>query len=274
MAEIVSPDVLNNMGDLSGLLAERGYTTATVAMDGETVVRNPYGTESSFPADGTQYVTHGAQPEQQPGVVPPPQAPAQPVQQPQQPQVSLQQYQAAMSYAARMQQAAQEAARLKLEAEDEAWLAGIAHLPQLEQDREILIRHNQRLQEANNHLYETDQQRREREEEEEQLEAKEIVAWTLATQHGLPWGNEGVRTALMSAPDRQTMDAMINGLRALTPAQQAQVAAPQTRAQVAGQQFVAAPARGGGGRQAPAVRPGSGDIAGLLKSRPYQAVSQ
>lgn len=275
MAEIVSPDILANMGDLSALIETRGYTVATVPMSGgpgnERVERNPYGPESEYPAGQFAPVTHGVVPQGQPGVVPQ-QAPAvQPVPQRQQPQISLQQYQAAIDYARRMEQVAQQTAEAQLRAEDEAFLASIEHLPTIEQEREIAVRYAQQLEQANQHLYESEQQRREREEAEEQEDAKETVAWHIATQNGLPWGNAGIRDALLNAPDRPTMDRIAAGLRAMTPQQQQQQI-QQTPAQIAGQ-MVAAPARGGGAR-APHVRKGSGDIGGLLKARSYLAVAE
>lgn len=273
MAEIVSPDILANMGDLSGLLNTRGYTTATVPMSGtpgnERVERNPYGPETEYPGVAYNQETGGVVPQGQPGFVPQPVPPQQPVQQRPQPQISQQQYQAAIDYAHRMEQVAQQTAEEKLRSEDEMFLAGIDHLPILEQEREIAIRYAQQLERANQHLYETEQQRRAREEQEDQEDSKETVAWHLATQAGLPWANPGVRNALLNSPDRPTMDSIVAGLQAMIPRSQPQpMQYQQTPAQVAGQ-MVAAPARGGGGRTAPGPRRGSGDIEGLIKSRPY-----
>jgi hypothetical protein len=190
--------------------------------------------------------------------------------------VPQEQYEAAMAYAARMQQAAEEKTREKLEAEDEAFLADIQQRfpgDQVAQDREILIRYNQQLQQANESMYETFQERIERQEAREQLEAKYEVAEVLAKEAGLAWHLPVIQESLMDAPDRATMDRRIAGFQALTPRQQQQLQAqPQTPAQVAGQQLVAAPGRGSNGRAAPAVKPGSGDVMGLLKTRGYQIV--
>ena len=290
--QVISDDVLNNMGSLESLLSERGYTTATVPMNGETVVRNEFGPGADpVPAAGL-YAPPGVVPTIPAGVVPgtsPAPQPAngqQPVQpyllqgqvqpRPQRPAdvVSREQYEAAMTYAARMQQAAEATARAKLEAEDEAFLADVKiRFPgdEVAQDREILIRYNQQLQEANQAManrYQSDAAQREA---REQLESKYEVAEVLATKAGIPWELPGVQAALMNAPTRQQMDVIIDGLRAMTPRQQQQL--QQTPAQVAGQ-IVAAPARGGGGRAAPAVKPHSGDIMGLLKNRSYQLVAE
>ena len=273
----VDETILNSMGSLDGLLSERGYTTATVPMQGESVVRNEFGTGPVTAPGPADYATHGVVPQPASGVETPNGLPAQPAsvpQQPAQPQVSVEQYHAAMAYAARMQAAAQEAAREKLEAEDRLFLQSIADLSEMEQNAAILYRHNQQLQAANQGLSETLQQQQQREEEEEQAEAKHGVAMVLAFRNGLPWENPGVQAALLAAPDRATMDQIVTGLKAALPQPAAQYG-QQNPAQIAAQQIVGAPARGSNGA-APASgpKPGSGDIAGLLKSRPYQVGSQ
>lgn len=268
---VVDEEILNNMGSLEGLLSERGYTTATVPMQGETVVRNEFGPGAPPVSAQDPYAAPGASPQDVSGVVPQPVPAAQPVQQyvqPQQPQISVEQYQAAMAYAQRMEQAAQESARNLQEAEDLRFLASIEHLPQVEQDREILIRYNKQLEAAYQGVTTERQTELETREEQEQLDAKEQVAWTLAMRNRLPWENEGVRAAILAAPDRRTMDSIVAGLaQYATPARNG---AAQTPAQIAGQ-VVAAPARGSNSGTRPnAVKPGSGDLAGYLKSKPYQ----
>jgi hypothetical protein len=47
-----------------------------------------------------------------------------------------------------------------------------------------------------------------------------------------------------------------------------------TPAQIAAQQVVAAPARGGNGAPRQGIKPHSGDIAGLIKAKTYQAINQ
>jgi len=268
---VVSDEILNNMGSLEGLLSERGYTTATVPMRGETVVRNEFGPGAQpVPVEGL-YAPPGVVPQSGTGVVPQTAVPAQPVQpvvqpqpQPQQPQISVEQYQAAMAYAQRMQEAAEQAAREKQEQEDLRFLDSISHLPQVEQDREILIRYNKQLEAAYKAQQDEVTTDRERQEEEEQLAAKEQVAWTLAMRNRLPWENEGVRNALMAAPDRRTMDSIVAGLAAYATPR----AVAQTPAQVAAG-VVAAPARGANAGRVPAPKQGSGDLSTYLKSKPY-----
>ena len=272
----VTPDILSNMGSLDKLLTERGYTTATVPMEGERVVRNPVAAGDADVRDPEVYAVDGVFPQQQvPGVTPQPQAPVQPVQVPQ-PQISQEQYQAAMAYATRMQQQAQAQAERNQEIEDQRFLDSIAHLPQVEQDREILIRYNQQLEQALTtergqrvHLQET-------QEEAEQREAKADVAWTVAMQHRLHWENPAVQDLMMAAEDKTSMLRIAGYLATLTPRQQMQVAQQtqtqaQTPAQVAAQ-VRAAPGRGSGGTRQ-SVKPHSGDIAGYLKAKPYQLVN-
>jgi hypothetical protein len=246
----ISDEVLNNMGSLESLISERGYTTGVVSMNGETIVRNEFDpTAPPIPAQNPYAIPGGAPQQYGEGVVPQPVLPAQPAPQPrpvapQVPQVSEEQYQAAMAYANRMREAAEQAAVQRQEAEDRLWLESIAHLPQVEQDREILLRYNQQLETVLTQSQQSEQARAQAEEADEQENAKEIVAWTLATRHGLPWGNDGVRNALLSAPDRRTMDTIVAGLKTLTPAQQVratQALAPQqqlTPAQVAANQVI------------------------------------
>jgi hypothetical protein len=292
MAEhVVSDDILNNMGSLEGLLSERGYTTATVPMQGETIVRNEFGPGAApVPAEGF-YAPPGVVPQGAPGVVPgasyqPQPAPAvqpyllqqQPVvrQQPAQNQISREQYDAALAYAGRMQQAAEEKTREKLEAEDKAFMLDLDQRfgdDQVAKDREVLIRYTQQLQSANESMYETMQERAERQEAQEQLTSKYEVAEILATGAGIPWELPGIQQALMNAPTMESMESIVAGLSAMTPRQQQSLPAQPTPAQLAGQ-IVAAPGRGSSGRAAPAVKPGSGDILGLLKTRGYALVAE
>ena len=287
----VTPDILSNMGSLEKLLSERGFTTATVPVQGDPgsdqvrVVRNEVGAGEVDVRDPELYATPGVvQQQPQPGVAPQQVVPDQPggqpsalqQQQPAQQQVSVQQYQAAMAYAARMQAQAEAAAQAAQEAEDDKFLADIAHLPQAEQDREILIRYNRQLEERLEQTEGRAQQIQETVQQREQREAKEDVAWQLAMVNGLHWENPAVQKWLMSANTRQEMDETVAYLRSLTPAQQAQVARTQpvqTPTQVAGQ-IVAARGRGNTTRQAPGVRKHSGDLAGYLKGRGYQVVHQ
>jgi len=269
----IDETILNNMGSLEGLLSEREYSTAVVPMQGETVVRNEFGTGPVTAPGPGDYAANGVVPQGGNGVVPQqPYLPAQPSPQPAQPpQVSVQQYHAAMAYASQMQAAAQEAARQRLELEDQLFLARIADLDESEQNAAILYRHNQQLQAANRGLSETLQERQAREEEEEQEEAKVGVAMVLALRNGLPWENQGVKNALLAAPDRQTMDSIIEGLKQVVPRPQY---LGQTPAQVAAGQIAAAPGRGNAGvGQQQGPKPGSGDIAGYLKSKSYQVGS-
>lgn len=263
MVQQVDETILNNMGSLDGLLSERGYATATVAMNGEAVVRNDVGTGPVTQPSPGEYAAPGVVPQDGQGVAPQPVLPAQPVQ----PTVSVNEYHAAMAYAARMQAAAQEATREKIAADDKLFLQSIQDLSELEQNAAILYRHNQQLQAANQGLSQTLTQRQQQEDEAEQEEAKHGVAMVLAMRNGLPWENPGVQAALLSAPDRQTMDQIVSGLRQALP--QAQVGQQQTPAQVAAGQIVGAPARGNNGAAPAGPKPGSGDISGLLKSRPY-----
>ena len=276
MAEhVVNDEILNNMGSLEGYLKERAYTVATVPMQGETIVRNEFGPDANPIASDPFNAVPGVAPQGGMGVVPQTAPPAQPVQQPvvrqsvapQQPQISMEQYQAALAYAQQQRQAAEEAETARREAEDQRFLDSINHLPQVQQDREILIRYNKQLEEAFLAQQRREQQTVEQREEEEQLEAKHQVAWTLAMKNRLPWENPGVQAALMAAPDRRTMDSIVSGLASYQPI----VQATQTPAQVAAQ-VVAAPGRGGGGRSQSAVKPHSGDIEGYLKSKPYMIV--
>ena len=176
----VSDEVLNNMGSLEGLIAERGYTTGIVSMQGETVVRNefdptapaisaqnPYAAAGAVSnAYGVSPFPHGGVP-QVPGqgVVPQPVvAPAQPVQpyvapQPAAPQISSEQYQAAMAYAARMRDEAESLALAKQEAEDQLFLESIAHLPQDAQDAQVALRYAQQLESVLTQNEETERER-------------------------------------------------------------------------------------------------------------------
>lgn len=286
MSETVTPDILSNMGSLDKLLTERGYTTATVPMQGDgenaVVVRNPISAGEADLRDPEVYAAGGVAQQPQQGVTPQAAAPAQPVQ-PQQPQVSHEQYQAAMAYAARMQAQSEQAAIREQESQDQLFLDSISHLPQVEQDREILIRYNrqleQRLQGADNQV----QTLRETVHEREQRVAKEDVAWSLAMENGLHWENDAVKDLLLRAEDGNQMRQIAAYLSTMTPRQQQQVAQqaapvqqPQqlTPTQVAAQQMVAAPAQGTATRRAPQVRQHSGDIAGYLKAKPYQLVGQ
>src|SRR5688500_6721965 len=121
----VSEEVLNNMGSLEGLIAERGYTTGVVRMQGETILRTEFDPSAPAISDQDPYAVREVVPAQSsPGVVPGTASPAQPVQQPvaqpqqAQPQISKEQYQAAMAYANRMREQAEQAAIDKQEAED------------------------------------------------------------------------------------------------------------------------------------------------------------
>jgi hypothetical protein len=262
MAETVSQDILDNMGDLSTYIGGREYSTAVVAMNGETVVSNPYGTVSETLAPAGPHAAPGAFPQQQQGVVPQPVAPVQPSLPPvPQRTISDQQYQAAMAYAQRMEQAALQAAADRREAEDQAFLNSIAHLPKVEQDREVLIRYNQQLEQAYRGLNETVAQREAREEAEEQEQAKAFIGMRLAINAGLPWGDPDIQATIMSAEDRPKMERIVNVL--------ARGGGRQTSGQIAGQLMAAPPTGNRAPRGQGGPREGSGDIAGLIKSRAY-----
>ena len=166
-----------------------------------------------------------------------------------------------MAYAQPMEQAALQAAADRREAEDQAFLNSIAHLPKVEQDREVLIRYNQQLEQAYRGMQETVQQREAREEAEEQEQAKAFIGMRLALRAALPWGDPDIQATIMSAEDRPRMERIVATL--------ARGGGAPTSAQVAGQLLAAPPTgtrapRGNGG-----PREGTGDIGRLIKSRAY-----
>lgn len=266
MSENISQEQLDNMGSLEGYLSERPYQMGTVLMtDDDRIVRDegqyaPEGAPSQPP-----YAAPGVAPASQQRVVPPQTAPAQPVQS----GISQAQYQAAMAYAHRAEQAAQQLARENIEIEEQAFLAQISHMSEEDQDVLITRRHNQQLMAANQAMAEAIAREDAQSDASEEQENKAKVAMILSLRAGLPWDQADVRKRVLRADSIEEMSDEIRFLGQMYPQQQRAQQQQQTQAQVAAGAYAAAPGRGSA-PAARAIKPGSGDMSGYLKSKPYQ----
>lgn len=250
--------IAQNLGSLEGYLGQRQYATALVPMNADNTVgrydpqtmayaqggQTPYAVQGVGAAPG--YLPYQTQPQVQPGIDP-------------------DQFAALQEYALRLEQSNLAAAQQAIQAEEYAFRAAIADLP--EEDQVIAWQQRQidQLAQANGALSQRLQITEEMAEEEEQEYYKDVVASELCRRAGINYANPQVEAAFMAAQTMPEMHNLVNLLTANRPRpvqqalpQQAMQQRPPGWAAAAG---TAVPAG------AQAVRPGSGDLAGYLRAK-------
>lgn len=241
---------LHNLGSLEGYLGNQQYTTAQIPMQGENVVRDERGF-GPVTAPGPQ--------DYAPQVAP-------------QPGVSQDQFDAIVEYAQRMEQTATIAAQQAIAQEEARFLAQLDYAVEMGQitdaqrDVQIVLRHNQQLEQSNQTMAQRLQAEADMQEEQEQMDAKVRISYREAMNHGVNWFNNDVRRAILEAQDLEDMRAKLRVLQmypgaVLTPTQ-----AQQSQAQVAAGAFAAANGRGNGAPPAQ-VQKRSGDLGKYIQSK-------
>lgn len=273
--EQISQSILNNMGDLSGVISRTQYQQGSPNNLNEGVnltgVNDP-----SAPADIqalAQNVVNpalagsstGVTPGQVPAFVPQSFSgvPAQPQSQGQQPVVSDQER-------SRLEQLAYDASMARIEAEEEKFKAEIAGLHPEEKERRILERELGQTKEVNNWLNQRlsgVQRQMTQAEMQQQQRAKNYWVFHVAHQRGLPVENEAIRNALAGANDPQHMYRIADQLSGMINTSARATVQNQVNSGI----FAA-----GGGTTTPAspaaVKQRSGDISGLISSRGQVAI--
>lgn len=176
--------------------------------------------------------------------------------------------QAAAAEIRRLQDIAFRTAQDKLQAEDRAFLAEIADLPEVEQRLAKAERLVDQTTQVNQWLNQERMTARQRQESAQADLARRQFGFIVAHEAGLPFQNEAVRTALLGARDKAHMKQIAQELVAAMNGGQAAQVKQQHNAGVfaaGGQVSQTPPAK------APAQR--SGDLDGLVASRNYQIVN-
>jgi hypothetical protein len=243
---------IQNLGSLEGYLGNQQYTTAQVPMQGEQVVRDERLGPVTAPGP-YDYAPQGVAPQPQPGV-------------------SQAQFDAVVEYAQRMEQTATIAAQQAIMQEEQRFLAQLDYYVEMGQmtdaqrDVQIVLRHNQQLEQSNQTMSQRIQAEADAVEEREQMDAKVRVSYREAMDHGINWFNNDVRATILQAEDLEDMRAKLRVLQmypgaVLTPNQ-----AQQSQAQVAAGAFAAANGRGNGSPPAQ-VQKKSGELGKYIQSK-------
>jgi hypothetical protein len=243
--------VIQNLGSLEGYLGNQQYTTAQIPMQGENVVRDERGL-GPVTAPGPQ--DYAPQRVAQPGV-------------------SQDQFDAIVEYAQRMEQTATIAAQQAIAQEEARFLAQLDYyvemgqMTEAQRDVQIVLRHNQQLEQSNQTMAQRIQAEADALEEREQMDAKVRVSYREAMNHGINWFNNDVRATILQAVDLEDMRAKLRVLQmypgaVLTPNQAQQ----PSQAQVAAGAFAAASGRGNGSPPA-LVQKRSGDLGKYIQSK-------
>lgn len=158
------------------------------------------------------------------------------------------------------------AAQSRIDAEERAFQAEIATLPDDDKERRVLERELEQAHQVNGWLNQNQQSIG----QAQQQQAKNMWGFVIATQSGLPYNNPAIKTAMLAANDENEMRNIAQGLVNLITGSQSQQATQQLQSGV----FAAGGATGGGGmNQSLQQYEGSGDLSGLLSSRNYQGAN-
>lgn len=246
---------------LSGLIENTGYQPASADLvpDGVNLdmtgpdaggSRNPGLQAGNAIAPGTQPVDQQVA---QPPVFPMAQQPATPQADPR---------------LAHFEQVAFEAAQKRIEAEEELFRVKIADLSETEQRAAIAERERDQTKEVNLWLNQERQKEQQAIRQQQAEASKRSWAFIFATQAGLPFDNDAVKTALLGAKNRQEMKTIAQQMAALTNGGQGR----QAQQQLADGTFAAGGNNGGAAPPARA-KPYSGDLDTYIGSRGYQTVN-
>lgn len=267
--ENVDSVILEKMGNgLQSLITKTEYQPAsTDAVQGVNL--NFQGEPGAIPGgqianvSGQQVVV-----QPQPGVTP-----SYPVQNQPDPQVIVQQANQAVDH---FRNLAFEATSQRIQAEEAKFEAEIAHLEPEQQEVARIKRELEQTRQVNAYTL----QQREREqnasrqhaletEARQQMVAKNQHGVYVANQYGLPYSEEWVRNALLSAKDPVHMANIAGGIVQALRQQQATNVANQVNRGV-----FAAGGNTGNAAVGPQPREGSGDLTDLISSRGYITVAQ
>lgn len=168
----------------------------------------------------------------------------------------------------RLQEVAFRSAQAKIDAEERAFRAEIADLPEHEQELEITKRQLGQTTQVNQWLNQERLTARQQAQAQQEDLARRQYGFLVAHEAGLPFTNEGVRQALLSARDKnhmreiaQQLVGAMNGGQALQVQQQVN------------QHVFAAGGNTGAAAPGPRAVPYSGDLDSLVASRNYQMVN-
>jgi len=253
-------DMVTKMGDgnLSALIQQTPYANGSEAQLNEgaaLAMANDPGPGGIALQAGNVY--QPGQVQQAPGV-----APSQPVQQ------APDQSAAMRAEMQRLQQVAFESARAKIEAEERAFQAEIADLPEHEQRIALAERQLEQTTQVNQWLNQERLSQRQQAQAQQEDLARRQFGFIVAHEAGLPFNNEAVRTALLSARNGDHMRQIARELVTAMNGGHVQ----QVRQQANQGVFAAG---GNNGASAPAQGPKqySGDLDGLVAARNYQTVN-
>lgn len=253
-------DMVSKMGDgdLSNLIQQTPYGGGSESQLNEgasLAIANDPGPGGIAIQGGN--VLQPGQVQQAPGV-----APSQPVQQGPDPSAAMR---AEMQ---RLQQVAFESARAKIDADERAFRAEIADLPEHEQRIALAERQLEQTTQVNQWLNQERLTARQQAERQQEDLARRQYGFMVAHEAGLPFTNEAVRTALLAARDKNHMRQIAQELVGAMNGGHAQ----QVRQQANQGVFAAG---GNNGAVAPAQGPKqySGDLDGLVAARNYQMVN-
>jgi hypothetical protein len=267
----VDAGILANINDsgLQGLIENTGYQNVSSSQ------QLPEGVNLSFAGEQTPVGVIPGQPGNtgQPGMVQQQPALTQPVTAPRIVETRPDPRQAAEVQ--RLQQVAFEAAQARIDAEERAFAAEIRDLPDHEQQLAITERELNQTKQVNQWLNQKRQQERQAQmtqaqqlEAQQQDAAKRQWGFIYATQAGLPFNNEAIRSAILAARDQAHMQTIVRDLAGIVSGSRGQ----QAQQQLQGGVF-AAGGNNGAAATGPRPVPRSGDLDTLIQSRNYQTVN-
>lgn len=267
----VDAQILSTMnGDgLQGLIENTGYQGVS------STQQLPEGVNLSFAGEQTPIGQIPGQPGNtiQPGAVQQQQVVTQPAVTP---QIPVQQPDnRANAEVQRLQRVAFEAAQARIDAEERAFAAEIRDLPEHEQLLAIAERERDQTKAVNGWLNQQRQAERQRQmtqaqqlEAQQQDSAKRQWGFIYATQAGLPFNNEAIRSAILAARDQAHMQQIVQELAGIVSGSRGNQAQQQLQ-----QGVFAAGGNNGAAATGPRPVPRSGDLDTLIASRGYQTVN-
>lgn len=170
----------------------------------------------------------------------------------------------------RFRQIALQATQQRIQADEARFQTEIQHLPDHERERRVLERELEQAQSVNGWLNSTLEQGQQAQYQQQQATAKNMWGFIYANQHGLPYQNPAIKSALMAAESQEHMQQIAQGLVQLVTGGQSQQAVQQLQSGVFAAGGVSP---SGGGSQSLRQFEGSGNLKGLISSRGYTGVN-
>lgn len=169
----------------------------------------------------------------------------------------------------RLRQIALQATQARVAADEAAFQAEIANLPEEERVLREAVRERDQAMQVNGWLNGRIQSIEQAQYQQQQQASKNAWGFIIATRSGLPYSNPAIKSALMAANSEAEMMQIAQGMVGLITGNQQQQVQQQLNSGV----FAAGGNQAGGGQGQLQQFEGSGNLGALLNNRGYQSVS-